>query len=362
MNKRFIREKADELKSRIIDLNLQELDVKDYFRAYLKSYQDDFEAIIHRYVDILTQSTRLFRNPKFAFLDYGGGTGILCLLAKLCGIEKVCYLDISEEATQGAQALATALNIPIDEFYISTYEKISDRIAARFDVIANYDVLEHLSSPQEAFSEIGKLLKNNGSIYMASGANTYHPVINILMRREHKMLETRGMGHSQGVQAKKSWVSVREKIIKEKFPYLESREIEKLAILTRGLIRADIIKAVQVYQDNGIFPKPKDSTNTCDPKSGLWNENLIPYFAFAKHLRKRFPEVNVSAGYYPEVTPRFIPAPGVMADSIIKKVYPYLRYVSKVIAPFLNKLIRNLPGPLPFTIAPYYVVEVRRGE
>ncbi|MCD4827852.1 MAG: methyltransferase domain-containing protein [Candidatus Cloacimonetes bacterium] len=359
MKQGMIRRQAAGLQTALAALDPETLEASDYFKGYLRSYQDDLEAIVQRYVRILTRSTRRHSTTAFSFLDYGGGTGILSLLAKQCGIETVVYLDISAEATAGARALAGALNIAVDDFVTGTTPGLEQKIPTRFDVIANYDVLEHVYDPFETFVELSRLLNPGGSIYMASGANTYHPVINLLMRKKHTISEREGTVHGKEMDAKAPLCTIRGKMIRDASPDLSVTTVRALAGRTRGLTKPDILCAVHAYSDYGILPEPPDSTNTCDPITGNWDEHLIPYFALARRLRARFEQVKLFPGFYPEVAPRFIVSPGIKDDNIIKRLYPYLSYFSKLAAPLLNRLIRHLPGRIPFCLAPYYIIEAR---
>ena len=56
---------------------------------------------------------------------------------------------------------------------------------------------------------------------------------------------------------------------------LPSRDLECLARQTRGLNRTDIERAVQSFLETCRMPMPRHPTNTCDPYTGNWQEQLI---------------------------------------------------------------------------------------
>ncbi len=346
---------AEKLKEKILNLDINSLNASDYFKNYLRSYQDDIDAVIPRYVRILKESLKGHRRSCTAFLDYGGGSGFLTMLAKLSGIHRVVYMDISEEIRNGAAELSSVLSIPVDAYYTGTYESLE--IDEKFDVIANYDVLEHVYDPFKAFKALSELLTVNGTIYMASGSNTYHPVIYWMMTKKHEISEYSGTVSGKKMDAKEPFFEIRKTIIKTNFPSLCEDEISKLAEKTRGFREEDIISIVDMYTKSDLMPLKVHKNNTCDPYTGNWDENLISYFSLARKLRTLFKRVEILPGYYPEVDAEFKRTPDVKDKNIINKVYPYLSYLSVKLAPFLNSLIRLLPGNSKFTVAPYYVIK-----
>lgn len=349
----FIQSQSIALKERLlaIDPALFAAYGKD-FVDYVQVYQETIDNVLPRYVGIIYR-TCARRPSDISLLDFGGGTGILSFLAKLCGIGFVCYMDFDRNQTEGSRQLALALNIPVDDFITGSYEGIESHCPYCFDVIADYDVLEHVYSPEQTFLALKKVLRPGGEICMASGANTLNPIINILCRRRHKLWE------EIGSPKRRAHLATRRDMIQESFPDLGQPDCEMLAQKTRGLRHSDIIHAVNLYKDKGIIPRPAPGTNTCDPSDGNWSENLIDFFALAERLRYHFHSVESGAGVYSKVRPKMTRAVDKPDDGLVKLFYPSIYYAAMLLAPLSNWLIRMLPFRLKFIVAPYYFIHAR---
>lgn len=77
------------------------------------------------------------------------------------------------------------------------------------------------------------------------------------------------------------------------------KEIIQLAMNTRGLIRADIKKYVDEYIKKETYPPVlSHPTNTCDPYTGNWKENLMDPYYLANFLKTLGFQVEVLNGFY----------------------------------------------------------------
>ncbi len=352
MDSKFIKWKSLELKKRLAQVNLGQFDEMPDFKEYLRIYVEDMDSILPRYVYILAKFTAT-KTSDLNLLDFGGGCGILSLLAKLCNIRFVCYLDIDQEMVKGAEELANLLKVPVDRFLLGSYEDIEDCCPYNFDIIANYDVLEHIYNPLEAFSSLKKVLKKEGEIFMASGANKYHPVINFMCRKRHRVWE------NEGSHKRDAHLNIRRNIIKEAFPNLSEEEINNSAKMTRGLRRDDVIRAAGDYLKYGTRFHLGDRTNTCDPRDGNWSENLINFYSLSCRLRSHFKKVEVGPGFYAESTPKFVAPVEKPDDRLVKILYPFLRIMAIELAPLLNLFIKVLPFKVKFLLAPYYYIHAK---
>jgi hypothetical protein len=76
--------------------------------------------------------------------------------------------------------------------------------------------------------------------------------------------------------ASSPFLDIRKSIIRELFPQLSVKEIDSLAIKSRGLNKRDIKYNVNQYINTGVFNYiNRHKTNTCDPLTGNWTEHLI---------------------------------------------------------------------------------------
>lgn len=346
----------EEIHARALDLGalLERVDPGEFddsptFRAYFLSYRTDIDYILQRYSRILSLACGERPFEQTSFLDFGGGIGILGLLARQCGIPTVAYLDISPEMARGASRLAKRCSVDIEDFLPGSYEGIEAVCRHPFDVIANYDVLEHLYRPVEAFLKLKGVLNGKGTIFMASGANTFNPVTSMLLRSFHRRCETQGEGG-------RPLMEMRKDIIREAFPDLGEKDLSLLASRTRGKRRDDIVKDAAAYRSSGALPCPEDRTNTCDPLTGSGAENLLDVFGLQEELRREFSSVTVGAGLYPRTKITFKGSVQ-KGGNIVNRVYPFLNLTAKACAPLLNLLIRKLPPRLGLALAPHYYIK-----
>lgn len=92
------------------------------------------------------------------FLDFGGGTGVMCEIAYEVG-KLPSYLDIPGYVADFAQWRFKKRNLPIKTI-ISSPENFS--LSEDFDIIFSDAVFEHLVSPERAVNELCRHITNNG--------------------------------------------------------------------------------------------------------------------------------------------------------------------------------------------------------
>jgi ubiquinone/menaquinone biosynthesis C-methylase UbiE len=353
-------ETARDLAQRYRSVDVDALDMSDYVKGYIRSYQQEIEAVLQRYVYLLEEgSRRLNKGTDYTFMDFGGGTGVFSLLAKSAGITKVCYVDISQEMAQGAREMARVLAIPVDEFLVASYENLTEITDLRADLIANYDVLEHIYRPVEAFAALQRQLNPGGLVMMASGANAYNPVIAVMYHKKHHISETVGTVYGKEMDCKEPFLNVRKTIISEYSDQLDAGEIEQLAESTRGMRQGDIESAVTVFLATGNLPQPAHRSNTCDPLTGNGDENLLDVYQLKKNLQPLFADVQIATGRYATGQAKFAAAPDIKEKNLIRTLYPYLNYLARLLGPLLNAVMSLLPLRLRLIIAPYYIITGR---
>ena len=90
-----------------------------------------------------------------SFMDYGGGLGVLSILAKLNGIKKVYYIDYVDGLGKYALYLFKLFNVDIGMVDINSLSKFKTKIEA----VALFDTLEHVENPVKVLHDI--LLNND---------------------------------------------------------------------------------------------------------------------------------------------------------------------------------------------------------
>jgi len=136
-------------------------------------------APLHRFnpvrLDFIREQAlaRFGRDPKarapfegLKLLDIGCGGGLLCEPMARLGFT-VTGVDASERNIEVARAHAEAMDLAID-YRASTAEALLDEPGARFDLVLNMEVIEHVAEPGQYLRDCARLIKPGGLMIMAT--------------------------------------------------------------------------------------------------------------------------------------------------------------------------------------------------
>lgn len=199
-------------------------------------------------------------------MDYGAGVGNLYILAKMIGCKRVIYNDLFEDMTQAAKIVSKHLDIAIDDYitadHLVTLKLLKER-NIECDIIVSRNVIEHIYD-LKSFYEDMYAYQPNAILYFSTTANYHNPGNLMYHKYLHKKVE-------------RSFCKPRrEGIIKDRFPELSATVLQQVTEATRGLAVGDLDAALDIYAQKGTLPDPSIfSTNTCDPVTGMWIENLL---------------------------------------------------------------------------------------
>lgn len=331
-------------------LDFNNLGLTDYFYRYTTSYINILKSQLQKYSYILAWS--LAYNKKFreeiVFVDYGGGTGLLSLLAKELGVAKVIYIDIWDEAIKNSKKLAHAIDLEADEYLTGDVDILINYFrdnGLKCNAIASYDVIEHIYDIELFFAKLCLIPCNSMTILMASGANDLNPFIRRKLIKQQINMEYNERAPSFGYRTRDSlgsYLNIRKKIIKNYLYknnlHLSNDIITKLSRNTRGLIESDIYTYIDRYMLTNKFGSTIDHpTNTCEPFNGSWCEKLMNPFMLSNIFKLKGINSNVLSGYYGES-----------------------EYLGSVhLDSFLNHLI-NLLKKNGLRLSPYYIIYARK--
>ena len=308
---RNIDSAANGLSSKLKGLNIDTLNISDYTKKYLKSKLFSLTTNLQLYSYILAwalaESEVKFN--EFVFLDYGGGTGVLSLLAKELGIDTVIYNDIYDVSCRDAHQIAESVGNVADHYVKGDIDDLFSFLRKNnltCNAIASYDVIEHIYDIELFFEKIPSLSNSSLSVVMASGANIFNPIIRKRLVKKQLKIEYKDREKQFGQKERdtlRSYLNVRNDMVlkytQDLNKTLTKNEIEQLSRRTRGKIEADIQKSVDEYLTTGKFPpEPKHPTNTCDPYTGNWAEHLINPYSLEKILTKKGFKFWILGGYY----------------------------------------------------------------
>ena len=142
------------------------------------AYRNSFELFRKRF-EANRFPVKWFKNK--ICLDGGCGGGRYCLALSALGTKRVYGIDISESAIKDARKRARKLNIANVDFRVASVENIpfDDK---SFDSAIVSGVLHHVVNPEKAMSEISRVIKSHGMLYMLVYATegVWWPLVQIL--------------------------------------------------------------------------------------------------------------------------------------------------------------------------------------
>ena len=330
------------LYEKIRKIDLIEIGISEYNQKYLKQILGNIESTLQRYSYLLSLSLKNAKKSieEFVLVDYGGGSGLLSMLAVETGIGKVIYNDIYDISCIDIQKLSRAAKINIADFVcgdISELISFLKKKSITINAVVSYDVIEHIYDIEEYFRKLRFLSTGPIRLVLASGANIQNLIYKRKIMKKQLMYEYEDRklqwGHKER-DTLKSYFSIRKEIISKLEPKLDAVKVKKLAYFTRGLIQHDIEKYLKEYKKrNDISYRPEHPTNTCDPYTGNWAEHLMKTHWLEKILKDEGFNVKILSGFWDTT--------GKLHTRIIKKIQ--------------NRIIRNY-GRKALFLSPYYVI------
>lgn len=304
-----VEQAAQRLARKLVALRLEALPISPYIRRHLRLKIDSLDAYLQLYSFILIWSLADIDTPldQLTLCDYGAGSGVLGMLAKELGVGTVIYNDIYDLACRDAGTVGRTLNCEADSYIhgdLTELARWTKSAGVQISSIVSYDVIEHVYDVVDFHRQLAGVAAD--SVVMASGANPFNLSIRRNLTRQHHQFEYSDRPAREGHKDRdtlRSHLAVRREIIREMGLELPEQDIEKLARGTRGRNREDIVRAVRQFQHTGKLPVPSHPTNTCDPYTGNWQEQLINPFTLAQALASGGCSARVVAGYYSCASP-----------------------------------------------------------
>lgn len=314
------------LYSKIHKLDIKNLKISDYNKEYLKKYISNYNFYMSLYKQLLHKSIIKLKKPisQSIFVDYGGGCGMLSYIAKEIGFKSVIYNDIYQISVNDTKIISREIDIVIEDYICGdVYEFVNELNIKNIkpDLICSFDVLEHIYNLEKWFQTIRKI-KGKFSLLFMTSANSRNPYL--VNRLKKLQIKAEYVGSNRTVGWKESDMNspfreVRINIIKNKFPELENIEIKDLSKRTRGLRKEDIEEVVQNYKSSGLIDyQIKHATNTCDPYTGNWTENLIDLNHLKNFLEKINFKVEITNSFYGYSNNKIFNLPKYILNLIIK--------------------------------------------
>jgi hypothetical protein len=323
-------------------LDLESLPISEYNRRYLGTKIPNLKGLLSLYGRLLYLSLQNSQKSlkKSVLVDYGGGSGVISLLAIELGVGTVIYNDIYDVSCCDVGILCNALDLNMDHIVCGDVDELVSYLQEKsisINAIVSYDVLEHIYDVEAHFQRLNRLTGSVFRIVYASGANIENPlyVRSVKQKQLKAEYQTREKkwGHKER-DSLQAYLDIRKNIISSYAPGLAPDTVDHLARSTRGLIQSDIEKRVDEFRNNGCIQYHIDHpTNTCDPYTGNWCEHLMEFEWLERTIRDRGFSVEILTGRYTS------------GGSLLK------RSVKKI----LNSMLQIM-GRRGMIIAPYFVV------
>lgn len=341
------------LRRRLVSLDIPSSGLSDYNQRYLRSKIAGIDTALHIYGRVLRQALAHSDRPleQLTVVDYGGGSGVLSLLAKELGAGTVIYIDIYDVSRADAATLGRQVGLPLDHALSGDVDALIDYVrkhSLRVDAVVSFDVLEHIYDVPAHFKKLSSLSTEPFRAVYASGANIknrwYVKGVTKQQIDAEYQNRTKEWGHKER-DTLRAYFDLRKEIISSRAAQLSPKNVEQLAKETRGLMKTDIERCVDDYLARGKHSYvPDHPTNTCDPLTGNWCEHLMPLEWLAKKVE--------DAGFAVRILPGDYPVIGTTLKKIKKKavntVIGALGEGAMFVAPyFLLSADKNSAGPRP---------------
>jgi hypothetical protein len=335
----LVADAATALRARLRSTDVRGLDLSPYMANYLLGVLAANVARLSVYADLLSRALA-DRDPSMTTLvDFGGGHGVLSLLARQAGIANVVYVDVNPVAVEDARRLGRHLDLEASAYLAGDTDLLVAHLGKEGIVptaFCSNDVIEHVYDLDKHLRDVATLAERGLRLVMASEANGANPRIRRRTVRHQLQVELRGRpstGVERPLDSLRPYRVIRAEIVRDTNPDLSDDEVQQLADRTRGRRRVDIQSAVSHYRQTRTLPTAiPHRTNTCDPETGNWAERLMSPRSLVAVLDGLGLTAQVEAGRYSA----FPGAKGVVAKA-------------------LNVAIRAT-GPLGLVLAPYYIV------
>ena len=332
---------------KLVQMNMQNVHISEYNQRAIKNKLANPIATfqVYSYLLCLVLADNSTPLNKITFVEYGGGAGVLSLLAKTVGIGTVIYNDIYDVSCRDAQTIANTIRVNIDSYVCGDIDDLIDHANQNgfaINAIASWDVIEHIYDIEIYLKKLKYVSKAPFRVVFGSGANKENPLVRRKLERKQIECENKSRNIQWGHKDRdtlESYFQVRKGMIEKYAPDIPPTTTKWLAKNTRGLIEKDIRKTVDEFKVKGsISFQPDGRYNTCDPHTGNWAEHLMDTNKLKNILVDQGFQVSIMTGYYPDSGAKY----------------------KQVAGQILNVIIRII-GQKTLALSPYYVIYANSG-
>lgn len=284
----------------------------NYPSIYLSYLIDHLAYFVKIYAAVLNKGLMLANKEIYqaSIADIGAGNGMLGLFAKYCGFKDVYINDIDKDFIEASRNLSDLLYVFPTDFITGDINNILTYFDEKKtpDIIVGTDMIEHIYDLNVFFDSLFSL-KDIKAVVFTTASNPANFWKVKQLRKIQYNDEYKG-GHPgeyllYGGEAMKPFFEIRKEIIR-KVNQIPEPELSQMAVLTRGLQKADIENEVKNYLQTGRLPQaPQDRFNTCNPLTGSWSERILPLRSYSDIFSLHEWDILFEAGFYNNETKSF---------------------------------------------------------
>lgn len=187
---------ADSLSKDLRNINPLNLNISEYNQRYLtnklKNIEESLRIATYAIASTLSGSPKSIKD--IVFIEYGGGTGFISLLAKKSGIGTVIYNDIYDISCKDAEEIANIVGCRADYYVQGDIDELvafCNRYQLKCDIMVSYDVFEHIYDIDSFCRKLHLLSHKGTTMIHSSGANIFfYPYVKSVSKKQIEV-ETR---------------------------------------------------------------------------------------------------------------------------------------------------------------------------
>lgn len=278
-------------------------------------------------------------------IDLGCGVGVISIYLASFGAKEVIAVDNVQETISVLEKILSRLDPPLTNIVARVQDALKLPYAdSSFDVVIARECISHVRDFDAFLSEISRLLKEGGILYMADGNNSLN-ILGRRARRKHWRSFEQGPVPLDGLREIDSpgpYFEMRTGMIQGKYPSLEMNTVDLLVRETAGMWGDQISNAVDGYLKDGRV-KNKPALKCRNPITGEYNELEFNPFALKKRLQKSGYSATLMRPYY---APRFsLREKGMRLSKLVHYIGAYViqifHPISVFISPFFEIVARK---------------------
>ncbi len=279
------------LYDRLKQIDYTQLGISDNSYRYIARLLPYLDYYFEIYRHMLDEMLAALGRPaeSLTLVDYGGGHGFFSLYMKERGVGRVVYVDYNPAAVQTAQAVSRAAGLQPDVMLqgdARTLRQWCEEHSLMPDGLIGLDVIEHIYTLDEFFGDLYAAAPSLAMLF-STASNPYN---HRLVSRLHRVMRNDELGTA----TKPGFLQLRRQYIAEHFPDFNDKELDYWAANTRGLVYADVERAVRSHSPNLL----RDPYNTCDPATGSWTERLLSLEEYRGLVQPYNSDVYLTNGFY----------------------------------------------------------------